>query len=56
MFNLQQNLLIFPGNFSNRMLAKICNLYVNFDTRVEKKGAIGCGLKEKGGSLGVGSA
>ena len=28
--------------------AKICNLYVKFDMKVEKK-VIGCGLRKKGG-------
>ena len=36
--------------------AKICNFYVKFDTNVEKRGVIGCGLNEKRGSLGEGSA
>ena len=35
--------------------AKICNLYVKFDTKVEK-GVIGNGLNKERGSLGVGLA
>ena len=35
---------------------KNCNLYVKFDSKVKKRGVIGCGLIKQRGSLGVGSA